>query len=121
MTSRPTDSAGDILPVLSSSDLLSGPAAAAAGLRDHLNLFAGDWWEYASRGNAILELLPLSRRTDRDAATLSASLSAYILSFPAIRSLSEVSASFSGRRLHFVATAHTAAGETFPVSFQSEF
>ena len=52
MLTRPTDPSGDILPVLSSSDLLSGPEAAAVALRDHLNLFTGDWWETESQGNA---------------------------------------------------------------------
>ena len=120
MISRPVDSAGDILPVRSRSDLLSGAPAAAAGLRDHLNLFAGDWWEYADRGSEILDLLSLSRRRERDAETLSAYLTAYILAFPAIRSVSDIRASFSGPRFFFACTAHTETGETFPVSFQSQ-
>ena len=42
MTSRPIDSSGDILPVLSPSDLLSDTPAVAAALSDHLRLFSGD-------------------------------------------------------------------------------
>ena len=36
MLSRPTDDTGDILPVLSPADLLSGISAVAAGLQDHM-------------------------------------------------------------------------------------
>ena len=44
MLSRPVDASGDILPVLSPSDLLSGVQTVAVGVKDHLNLYAGDWW-----------------------------------------------------------------------------
>ena len=117
MTSRPVDSSGDILPVLTPSDLLSSLAAAAAGLRDHLNFFPGDWWEYPDRGNEIFEMICASRRTAQDAETLSAYLSSHVLAFPGIQSVSDVRSAFSGRKFTFSCTAHTEAGETFPVSF----
>ena len=117
---RPVDSSGDILPVLSPLDLLSGTAAAGAGLRDHLQLFPGDWWEHPDRGNQIFDLISVSRRTDQDARTLSAALAAYIRSFPGIRSVSEARSSFSGRRYSFSCTAHTEAGEEVPVAFSAE-
>ncbi len=114
---RPADISGDILPVLFSSDLVSGPEGVAAGLRDHLNLFAGDWWEYADRGNEILELMALSRQTEQDAQTLSSCLRTYLQSFPAMRSLSDVQTSFAGREFRFSCTVHTEAGETVPVTW----
>ena len=117
MLTRPTDPSGDILPVLSSSDLISGPEAAAVALRDHLNLFTGDWWENESRGNEIPELLALSRQTDQDAKSLSSYLVSFIQAFPAVRGLSDVRAAFSGREFRFACTAHTEAGADFPVSF----
>ena len=116
MLTRPTDPSGDILPVLSSADLLSGPEAAAVALQDHLNLFTGDWWENESRGNEVPELLALSRQTDQDAKALSSYLVSYIQSFPAVRGLSDVRAAFSGREFRFACTAHTEAGAAFPVS-----
>ncbi len=116
MIFRPADPSGDILPVLSSADLVSRPEGVAAGLQDHLNLFAGDWWEYADKGNEILELMALSRRTDQ-AQTLSSCLRTYLQSFPAVRSLSDVRAVFVGRELRFSCTAHTETGEALPVSW----
>ena len=50
MTSRPIDSSGDILPVLSPSDLLSDAPAVAVALSDHLCIFSGDWWEKPDSG-----------------------------------------------------------------------
>ena len=120
MLSRPVDLYGDILPVLSPLDLLSGPPAAAAGLRDALNLFPGDWWEYADRGNEIFDMISTSRRTQQDAETLSAYLSSCVLEFPGIQSVSDVASAFSGRVFRFSCTAHTEAGEAFPVSFSAE-
>jgi len=117
MLSRPVDSSGDILPVCRPDDLLSGPAAAAAGLRDHLNLFPGDWWEAPGRGNEIFDLIAVSRRTAQDAAALTSALTSYLLSFPGIRSLSEAQSSFTGHRFTFSCTAHTESGEAFSVSF----
>ena len=120
MFSRPVDSSGDILPVLSAADLLSGAEALAAGLRDHLNLFPGDWWEYADRGNEIIDLIILSRRTSRDAETLSSYLVSYIRSSPGIRSVSDVKASFQTYKFSFSCTAHTDSGQTLPLNFQTE-
>ena len=117
MIARPADSSGDILPVLSPSDLLSGPASCAAGLRDHLNLYPGDWWETPDRGNPILDLISLSRRTERDAETLSACLTSWLEAFPDVQNLSEVRASFSGHVFTFTCTVHTEAGETFSVHY----
>ena len=112
MLSRPVDASGDILPVLFSSDLLSGVPAVAAGVRDHLRMYAGDWWEDPELGNEVLDLMADSRCTDQDAETLSSCLVSYLLEFPGVLSVTDVSASFSGRTFRFTCTAHTEAGET---------
>lgn len=116
MKTRPADEDGDILPVLTPEDLHTGPAAAAEALRDHLRLYAGDWWEYDAKGNEILELLSGSRRTDRDAAALVTYLTSYILSLKGIVSVSGASGSFSGRAFHFSCRAHTEENDTASVS-----
>ena len=53
MILRPTDESGDILPVLSSADLLRGAPAVARLVEDRLQFLAGDWWENRTWGNAI--------------------------------------------------------------------
>ena len=120
MLSRPVDASGDILPVLSPDDLFSGPAAVGAGLRDHLQLYPGDWWEYPDRGNPILDLLSVSRRTDQSARTLSSALTAFVQSFPGVRSVSQARSSFSGRRFIFSCAAHPETGEDVPVEYIQE-
>ena len=117
MLSRPFDSVGDVLPILSPADLLSGPSAVSAGLRDHLHLFPGDWWEDPEAGNELFDLISISRRSESDADTLSSAICAYIRDFPGVRSLSDIQAGFSGHRFHFSCAAHTETGDTFSVQY----
>ncbi len=42
---RPVDASGDLLPVLSSSGLLSGPEAVARRVQYRLSLLRRAWWE----------------------------------------------------------------------------
>ncbi len=111
MLSRPVDESGDILPVTRSSDLLSGVPAVETGLKDHFGLYAGDWWEDPEKGNELMDLLTESRCTDQDAETLESDLISYLLEFPAVRSVSDVSSSFSGHTFYFSCTAHTDYGD----------
>ena len=50
MILRPVDASGDLLPVLSSSDLLSGPEAVARLVQYRLSLLRGEWWENPENG-----------------------------------------------------------------------
>ncbi|MCR5370922.1 MAG: hypothetical protein K6E83_09465 [Clostridium sp.] len=111
MLSRPVDDSGDILPVTQSSDLLSGVPAVKTGLTDHRCLFFGEWWEDPEKGNEILDLISESRCTDQDAETLESYLVSYLLEFPGVRSISDVSSSFSGHTFYFSCTAHTDSGD----------
>ena len=111
MLLRPVDASGDILPVLSSSGLLSGPEAVALLVQDRLSLPRGEWWEDPEKGNEILDLISESRCTDQDAETLESNLISYLLEFPAVRSVSDVSSSFSGHTFYFSCTAHTDSGD----------
>ena len=45
MLLRPVDASGDLLPVMSSSDLLSGPEAVARLVQYRLSLLRRAWWE----------------------------------------------------------------------------
>ena len=111
MLCRPVDASGDILPVISAEDLFSGLSAVASGVRDHMNLFQGDWWENAELGNEILDLISDARCTDQDVETLSSYLVSYLREFPEVRSVSDVSSTFSGRSFLFSCIAHTEEGE----------
>ena len=51
MILRPVDNNGDILPVLSSADLLRDVLAVARLVKDRLEMLSGDWWENLTWGN----------------------------------------------------------------------
>lgn len=55
MLIRPADASGDVLPVLSYRDLLSGPEAVAQLVQYRLSLLRGEWWKTPEEGFFILE------------------------------------------------------------------
>ena len=116
MTARPVDASGDILPVLSPASLLSDSSAVASALSDHLRLFTGDWWEYPARGNPVFDLMASGPIQEKDLPALSACITSYILTFPAVRSVSDVSASISGSILTYSAVASLTSGTSAPVT-----
>ena len=107
---RPVDASGDILPVLSSSALLSGPEAAALLVQDRLSLLQGEWWENPSVGFPILERMREGRITETDAASLVSMISAYIRETPGVLDVSNESFSVSGRQFTYVCTVRTEEG-----------
>ena len=78
MLLRHVDASGDILPLLSSYDMLSGQEAVALLVQDRLSLLRGEWWENPENGFFILETMQASRITEADASVLSSQISAYV-------------------------------------------
>ena len=101
MLLRPVDASGDILPVLSSSVLLSGSEAVTALVRDRLNLLSGEWWENPAWGCEVFEMMRAGRVTAQDVSALSSYLSSYIGSTRGFRSVEDVHTAVSGRQLTF--------------------
>ena len=110
MLLRPVDASGDILPVLSSSDLLSGPEAVAQLVKYRLSLLRGEWWENPEWGFFILEAMEASRLSDAETAALSAQITAYIRETPGVREVEEVRCSAAGRQFTYSCTVRTAEG-----------
>ena len=110
MIHRPVDASGDILPVLSSADLLRGVQAAAQMVRDRLSLYTGEWWENPAWGNEILEMLTESRLTETDRQALAAYLSSFIRETPGVRDVRDVSAAAEGCRFRFECVIDTDSG-----------
>ena len=110
MRFRPVDASGDILPVLSSSAMASGPEAVVALVRDRLNLLAGEWWENPARGCEIFDMLRSGRVTPQDAPALVSYLSSYIQSTPGVRAVEDVSFTVSGRQFSFSCRVVTEEG-----------
>ena len=118
MILRPIDSNGDILPVLSTSALLSGPETVAQLVQYRLSLLQGEWWENPSRGFAILEMFSASRLTDADADRLSSRITEYIRETPGVQSVEDVHAAISGRQFSYSCTVLTKEGSA-AVSYET--
>ena len=112
MILRPVDDTGDILPVLSSSVLLSGARAVARLVEDRLNLYAGDWWENPAWGNRMIVMLRESRLTEADAQAMATYLTSYIRKTDGVEDVREVRFAVEGRRFSYSCTVLTADGKT---------
>ncbi len=107
---RPMDASGDLLPVLSSSDLLSGPEAVALLVQDRLSLLQGEWWENPGYGFGILNLLQASRVTDADASVLASRITEYIRQTDGVLEVEDVRFAVMGRQFSFSCTVRTEEG-----------
>ena len=110
MLLRPVDASGDILPVMSSSVLLSGPEAVALLVQDRLSLLQGEWWENPENGFFILDTLQGSRISEADASALSSQISAYVRETPGVREVEDVQFSMDGRRFSWSCSIMTEEG-----------
>ena len=110
MIHRPLDETGDILPVLSSGDLLRDTEAVAALVRERLNLLTGDWWENPAWGNEVVDMLQESRLTEEESQPLASYLSSYIRETPGVRDVVGVSFSAGGRVFRCSCTVETDTG-----------
>ena len=117
MILRPVDTSGDILPVLSSSDLLRGSRAAAQLVRDRLTLYTGDWWENPAWGNEVLDMLQESRLTEEESQPLASYQSSYIRETPGAGEVRDVSFSMENKKFRFQCTVDTESG-TESISFE---
>ena len=110
MLLRPVDASGDILPVLSSSALISGPEAVALLVQDRLSLLRGEWWENPENGFFILDTLQGSRISEADVSALSSQISAYVRETPGVREAEDVRFSVSGRQFSYSCSVRTEKG-----------
>ncbi len=110
MLHRPVDETGDMLPVLSSGDLLRGAEAVAALVRERLNLLTGDWWENPAWGNEVVDMLQESRLTEEESQPLASYLSSYIRETPGVRDVAGVTFSAEGREFRYSCTVETDTG-----------
>ena len=110
MILRPVDASGDILPVRSSSGLLSGPEAVAQLIRFRLSLLQGEWWERPEYGFSILESLQSSRLTEAEASMLSSRITEYIRQTDGVLAVDDVRFSITGRTFSYSCTVRTKEG-----------
>ena len=120
MTIRPVDASGDILPVMSSSAMLSGQEAVVALVRDRLNLLTGEWWENPEWGCGIVEMLRSSRITEQDVPAIASYLASYIAATTGVVTVEDVATAVNGRQFSFSCRVITKDGSgevTYNMSF----
>ena len=110
MLLRPVNASGDILPVQSSSAMLSGPEAVAQLVKYRLSLLRGEWWENPEWGFFVLETLQSSHLTEAETATVSAQISAYIRETPGVLEVENVQFAVSGRQFSYACSVRTGEG-----------
>ena len=120
MILRPVDASDDILPVLSSTALVSDPESVVLLVRDRLNLLSGEWWENPSWGCEIFDMIRSGRVSEQDVSALASYLSSYIAATPGVQSVKDVHTAVSGRRFTYsccVLTQHGSRSLDYQVSF----
>ena len=120
MLLRPVDASGDILPVLSTSVLVSDPESVVLLVQDRLNLLVGEWWENPAWGCEIFDMIRSGRITESDVSSLASYLSSYVAATSGVQSVKDVHTAVSGRRFTYsccVLTQHGSRSLDYQVSF----
>ena len=116
MILRPVAENGDILPVLSRKEMLSGPAATARLAEYRLTTYTGEWWENPGKGFPLLARMQEGRLPAEDPDALGGLITAYIRETPGIREVEDVRFSVSGRQFTYSCLVRTEEGSS-SVSF----
>ena len=119
MLIRPVDALGDILPVRSAAEMMSGSAAVGRLAADRLRLLRGDWWESPDEGFQILELLREDRISEQNLERLSDMISAFLLETPEVAAVDEVRAELTGHVFSY-ACRLICEGGTAEVEYEME-
>jgi hypothetical protein len=98
---RPVDAAGDILPLSSSSDLLSGPEAVARLVAYELSLLKGDWWEYPEDGFFVLEFMREERFSEANAGMFASRVTEFIRGVEGVFEVDDVQFQVDGRTFRY--------------------
>lgn len=116
---RPCDVIGDIKPLLTNRDQLSGAEAVAYYVMYRLRLLRGEWWEYPDRGNQILRILQEDRITTAKEQLLVSYFSSFILETEGVYALEDISSNIEERVFRMtcrIVTEYGSAGLSFDSS-----
>ncbi len=116
MTIRPVDEQGDILPVLSRSDLMAGVEAVGQLAEAAMQLQQGEWWEDALVGSPVLAILRDDTFGEEKAQELEREIPRYLRGLPGVDSVEEVTVIQEGGRMIFRCWLLADSGEEVQVS-----
>ena len=101
MILRPVDAFGDIGPVTSSSDLLSGPEAVAQLAAYKLSLLKGDWWEYPEDWFFVLEFMREERFSEANVGMFASRVTEFIRGVEGVFEVDDVQFQVDGRTFRY--------------------
>lgn len=101
MTIRPVDENGDMMPISDIDQMLTGAEAVAQGIRDHLSLYEGEWWEDEDEGFSMPEMLAYADKS-WDTDMFIRFITSYAAGSPGVESVDDLAAIVNGTELHLV-------------------
>ena len=118
MIIRPVDATGDILPVASTRDVLSGAEAVAQLAAYKLSLLQGDWWEYPEDGFFVLEFMREERFSEANAGMFASRVTEFIRGVEGVFEVDDVKFETDGRVFRYSCQLLTEEG---PAALEYEF
>ncbi len=112
MIIRPTDSTGDILPVLSISAMAQKEEAVALLVKDRLSVFYGEWWENSNYGFPALKQMQESRLSETDIRNFSSMITEYIRQTEGVKEVFDVVTNLTNKQLNYSCSVLTVYGVT---------
>lgn len=111
MIIRPVDATGDILPVASTRDVLSGAEAVAQLAAYKLSLLQGDWWENPEEGFFVLEFMQEERFSEANAGMFASRVTGFIRGVEGVFEVDDVQFRVDGRVFRYSCTLVTEEGK----------
>lgn len=110
MRYRPLDNTGDMMPVTSQAQMLTGVDAVMAAVGSRLRLLRGEWWEEPSLGFRVPEFLYTGTRLPAGPDMLAGYITAYIADTENVSAVVDVSAEMTNRVLRYHCRIETPFG-----------
>lgn len=107
---RTLDDNGDMIPIATQAQMLTGVEAVMAAVVSRLRLLAGEWWEDESLGFQVPEFLFQGVRQANGRDMLASYITAYILETEGVESVQDVSTEMDGTKMIYHCTVVTEYG-----------
>lgn len=109
MRARPVDASGDMMPIASDDQMLTGGKAVAQIVEQRLRFYKGSWWEDPELGFSVPKMLA-ENPTRNNLNMLAKYITSYIAGTEGVLSVSNVITSFEHRSFFYSAYINTGTG-----------
>lgn len=111
MVYRPVDNNGDMMPVTSADQMLTGVDAVMGAVHSRLRLLLGEWWEDPALGFRVPDFLFTGSRLPAGPEMLAGYISSYIGQTENVTAVTDVSAVLENRVLSYYCRIETPFGD----------